>query len=666
MAGKIRAGKAEAIIKEAKEAADRWFSYFRENNGRFDTQMKFWLTSDEQWSPDERTRMASFNKVPLVCPKIYGIGRRIIGEQRQATPDLQVRSITEKASPNEVSLLEDMVRSISCHSVAKTTYQTIFSHLLFGGYGAAKIVTEYETADGFDQCLKIKTINEPTKCFWDPSAKEVSKWDGLYCGEYLSLSRKSFEQQFPDADIPDNDTLPLSGYTISTKDQVCIIIYQRKEYFKKKLVQLANGESMPLEDYEKMLKAYIDEVIEMNPEIKAEMIELPDELRVVKKRMSSDYKIRQYKIAGNTILEHSTWPSKYFSYVFVDGDSHYVNGSQVTRTFFQDAKDLQIYGNYLFTQMAHLTKAQRNELWLASPANTSGFEEIWNNPELTQSTLLANPDQNRGNAMPTQVQPPAISSTLLQQYSNLMNDINSTLGIYDAYEGSSTQALSGVAQENRVRQGNIATFITFSNLNRGVGQIGTVVLDAIPKVYDTTRPMSLKTRDGASRNVTLNKPVDGMIENDTSGKDYYIEIDAGASFEGQKMEALMSLKDLLQLNPALANLTADLYAENLALPNNQVLVKRLRAGFVPPEIVAAGNGEQLPPKEPPPPPPEIELMNRELSIREQKNQAEAEQNQAKISIEGERLELEKEKAAFQEWINAQKIEIDRAKAGLYP
>ena len=666
MAGKLSAKKEEAIVKEAKEAADSWFNYFKENNVRFNEQMKFWLTPQEQWSPNERSQMTAYNKIPLVCPKIYGIGRRIIGEQRQATPDLQVRSITEKASSEEMALLEDMVRTISCHSNAKVAYQTIFNHLLYGGYGVGKVVSEYEKPNGFEQCLRIKVHNEPTTAFFDPAAKEVSKCDGLFSGEYLGMSRKGFEKEFGEIDVPEYETLPLSGYNISSKDQVCIIIYQRKEFFKKKLVQLASGEVMELKQYEEALNAYIDESLMMTPGVKVEQIAIPEQLKVVKKRTSSDFKIRTYKIAGTKVLEHSTWPSKYFSYVFVDGDSHYVDGRQITRTFFQDAKDLQVFGNYLFTQIAHLVKAQRNELWLASPANVSGFEDIWNNPDLTQSVLLANPDQNRGNVMPTQVAPPQISPSLVQQYEKLMMDINTTLGIYDAYEGNSGRETSGVAIDNRVKQGNIATFITFSNLNRGIGQIGSIVLDAIPKVYDTTREMSLKTRDGSTRNVTLNNPQDGMIKNDTSGEDYYIEIDAGASFEGQRIESLMALKDLLQLSPQISNLVADLYAENLSLPNNQVLVKRLRAGFVPPEIVAAGNGEELPPKEPSPPPPELELMKGELQLREQRNQNDAQNNQDKIAIEQEKVELEKQKADFNEWVQAEKLAIDKLKVGLYP
>ncbi len=665
MSGKIRAAKALAIIKEAKENADSWFCYWKQNNINFVDQTKFWVNSTSQWDASQRKEMKDGNKIPLVAPKAYGIARRILGEQRQATPDMRVSSITSKASAEDVALHDDLVRTISFHSDAKVAYQTAFTNQLFGGFAAIKVITDYEKADDMVQSFFVKSVMEPTLCYWDPAAKETSKHDGLYAGEYVGMSRKAFEKEFPDVDIPDYEDLPLSGLAMSSKDKVFIIIYQRKEFFKKTIVQLNNGDILDMKKYEEALAAYVQESLQQTPGAKAEEIIIPPEFEIARRRTTSDYKIRTYKIAGDKILEHSTWPSKYFSYVYVDGDSHYIDGVQQTRSFFQDAQDLQTFGNYLLTQINHLVKAQRNELYLVSPENISGYEDIWNNPDLTQSALIANPDMARGGAMPQRLEPPSISPTLIQQYESLPANMNSTLGIYDAYQGNSGNEVSGVAIDNRVKQGNLSTFGMQSNLNRAIGQVGAIILDGAPKVYDTMRPMSLRSRDGSTRNVVLNQVEDGILKNDITAKDYFIEIDAGSSFEGQKQESLMALKELMGINPAIGNITADLFAENLSLGNTQVLVNRLRAGFVPPQIVAAGNGEELPPEPPPPPPPEVEFMKADIALREQKMKLDQQRVEMELDMKERQLQLDREKAEVQADIQNQKLMVDKAKVGIY-
>jgi inhibitor of KinA sporulation pathway (predicted exonuclease) len=668
MGAKLTKPKQEKIIKEAKDMADAWFSGFSENIKRYNDQLKFWLSMRDQWSSDERALLTQYNKIPLTCPKIYGIARRILGEQRQSTPDLQVFGITDKATPESIKLRDDFVRTTCFHSDAHVAYQTAYRSVLFGGFGAFKVYSKYENEKSFNQCLIIEKILDPTTCFWDIGAREFSKEDGMGCGEYIVMGRKKFEARYPGIEVTNDEILPTSAKTYVSKDEVAIVIFQRKEYFNKTIIQLTSGEVVDLKQYEERVQEYVEmkkmELQEAGMPIET-IIEIPEELKVVKKRSCRDYRIRKYKIAGEHVLEHSTWPSKYLGYIFVDGDSSYLSGKQVTKPFFEDAQDLQRFGNYTFTQINHLTKSMRNEQWLASPANVAGFEDIWNTPELTQSALLANPDDLRGGAMPINIQAGMISPTLIQQYDSLMQNINTTLGIYDAYEGNQGREISGKAIDNRVKQGNIATFIVNSNLNRAIGQCGRVVLDVFPRIYDTERQMRLKSRDGDARTVTLNKSYDGKIENDTSGEDYYIEIDAGSSFEGQRQEALDSMRELLQINPSISQLTADLFAENLPLQNSQVIVKRLRAAMVPKEVVAAGNGEELPPPPQPEPPPEVEYMKADLALREQKLQMDAAAKGEEQRLKEQKLQLDKDKDEFQAYVAQEKLNLERAKLGVY-
>ena len=137
MAAKLSKTKQENIVKDAKKYADAFFSGFSSNIQKQKDQLKFWLVMKEQWTSDERALLVQFNKIPLVVPKIYGIARRILGEQRQSTPDLKVQAMTDKATPEALKLRDDWVRTVCLHSDADIAYQTAYRSVLFGGYGVA-------------------------------------------------------------------------------------------------------------------------------------------------------------------------------------------------------------------------------------------------------------------------------------------------------------------------------------------------------------------------------------------------------------------------------------------------------------------------------------------------------------------------------------------------
>ena len=123
------------------------------------------------------------------------------------------------------------------------------------------------------------------------------------------------------------------------------------------------------------------------------------------------------------------------------------------------------------------------------------------------------------------------------------------------------------------------------------------------------------------------------------------------------------LINLVTINPGLFPLVADIIGQNIDINGTETLRTRLRE-LVPQEIRAKEEG--LPPPPPPPPDPmqivlekQIETQNREIQVKEQKNEAEsmlqeqkqmleffvqnqkAQQEQMKLALEEMRIEQEK-------------------------
>lgn len=361
-------------------------------------------------------------------------------------------------------------------------------------------------------------------------------------------------------------------------------------------------------------------------------------------------KITHYKIAGDYVLEESEFPAEDLPVIFMDQNSYFdKNAKQVCRPFLIDAVDAQRYLNYLGTQSAFVLKVSRYDQFLVSKRNIQSLDTqaIWRDPTAVQGGLYY--DESPSGNKPEQLRPPELSQSLVTQYQRAIEDLYTSTGLYPTRMGEQGNETSGKAIDARTRQGSYQTFVYFNSINRAITEGGKVLNQMIPKVYDTQRVLNLMTPDEGRKNVTINQEVDpygSKIKNDLRKGTYEIVLEAGASYEGQKQQALESLNMVLQANPSLFNMVADLYTENLPLVNNIELRNRFKT-LVPPEVVEAGKTGRMPQQAQMP------------SAQDQAAMAEAEYKRAQIEIKKQELEMQKQEIEMQ--IEKQQIEFEMHK-----
>jgi len=287
-------------------------------------------------------------------------------------------------------------------------------------------------------------------------------------------------------------------------------------------------------------------------------------VRIEDKRPSKRHKIIHYRIAGNYILDQTEFPSEQLPLVFVDNNSYYdKTGKQITRSFFGDCRDTQRYINYLRTQSAYILKVSRYDQWIGSKKNVASLDtqRNWRDPTAIQGMLTY--DESPAGNKPEQIRPPELSVSLFQQYQLAIEDLYTSTGLYPARMGNNGDEASGKAIDARTRQGSYTTYVFFNSINRAIATGGEIVNEMIPRVYDTERVMTLMMPDEGMKNITINKQRDEygeQIENDIRKGTYQVRLKPGPSFEGQKEQALQSLREVLQADPTAFNLIADLYA----------------------------------------------------------------------------------------------------------
>ena len=382
-------------------------------------------------------------------------------------------------------------------------------------------------------------------------------------------------------------------------------------------------------------------------------------VRIEDKRPFKRHRIVHYKFAGDYELDKSDFPSEQLPLVFVDNNSYYdKTGKQVTRSFFGDAKDTQRYINYLRTQSAYILKVSRYDQWIGSKKNVQSLDtqRNWRDPNSTQGMITY--DESPNGNKPEQIRPPELSQSLFQQYQLAVEDLYTSTGLYPARMGdmgNNGGEASGKAIDRWQRQGSYSTAIFHNSINRAITVAGSIVNEMVPRVYDAERVMALMTPDEGMKNITVNKQMDAYgekVENDIRKGTYQVRLKPGPSYEGQKEEALLSLREVLQVDPTAFNLVADLFADNLPLSNNLEIKNRLKTR-VPPQIIEAGKTGKMPEQHGPSPEQqaldaqrqqiqlEAQFKQKQIEIKEKELALKAQQMQVDLEIEQEKLMAEK-------------------------
>lgn len=634
-----------------REDIRKFDDYWRFNIDQYHEVTQFVM--GDQWREDEARVFETYKKIPLTFNKLAPLINHLCGEQRQNTPALQVQPsslVPERTAEVRTALIKD----ISLNSDARIVYQNAFEQAAIGGYGAFYVINDYENTHDFNQGIKIKLIKDPTRCFWDISAEDVCKVDGMYSGFRTRVSRKKFRSMYgKDIELQ----IGSEGNDETTQgfwddDQITVIDYFSRKYDKVKLVQLSNGITIEGKDIELLEKIEIEE---------NELLLWEGEpVTIVQERTAYRYKVKHQKIAGDYILETTEFPSESLPIIFVDQHSYYdKHGKQICRPLVKDARDAQRLINFLGTQGAYLIKIARNDQFLVSKENVRSPDtrQIWTDPAVVQGGLVY--DESPSGNKPEQLRPPEISQSLMAMYERAERDIHSCLGMYDTQLGDQGNEISGAAIDARTKRGSYNNFVTFDALNRAIACCGQIIDEMIPKVYDSERQMMLYMPDSGMQKVNINTPQDeyGMdIENNMTEGNYKIRLVPGPSYEGQKMEGLEALQMVLKNDPSLFKLVADMYAENLPLANSLEIRNRLKT-IVPPEIIEAGKTGKPVQQNNQPSPEQMQMQ-----MAQQQMMMQAKQKEAELMLKEKELMRKTQEMNQKAMNDMQKLEFERLEA----
>ena len=648
MARKSQKAINESIHYEAMQRWDTATSAERDQRQKALQDLRFAQLEDGQWEDNatETRRDRPRYTINKVAPAVD----KLKGRMRQTRQEAKIMPSGNGADKDTASVYQGLIKNIEIQSDADDAYDNAFDYAVNGGMGAWRVKYDYIDDCSFEQELKIRRIKNPLMAVWfDPGAIHYDKRDAMYCFVVDDITREEYERRYPKFPVNSmpSPSLNQSGRCHTgwaSAEFVRVGEYWRKIPYQKTIAVISNGQE--------------EKTIEFTEKVK--MVE--DELNangwmIVRKRKSQSFKVEMYLLNGMEIIEQHEWAGKYIPVIPTYGRTINVDRQDVYRGIVRNAKDAQRIYNYATSQNIETIALSPKQPYFATPAMIEGHEAQWRTLNIKNPPVLFfNPDPESGIMKPTRDNPAQQNPALIQQVMQADQDIMACLNMYEPSLGNDQTDKSGKAILALQDQATESTEEFFDNFRKSKKYTYEILVDLIPKVYDSSRMVRIVGADEMTEEVKINATVidqqtgQPVIINDLSQGKYDVVVNTGPQFATKKAEAVNVLTRLTESNPALGAVTQDLLAKNLDFQFADELTSRVRKQMIQQGIVEPTDEEK-----------------EELGIDEQAMaQAQAQQQQLQAQLMQQQIlqtQLENEKLAAE--VDKYAKQVQQADADIY-
>lgn len=565
----------------------------------------------------------------LTIDKINQYITQVVNDMRQNRPSIKTRPVDDSADVKTAKVFQGLVRHIEDKSSASIAYENAGEWTTRVGRGFFRIVNEY--VDGsFDQEPRIRPIQDAFSTYLGPHIMPDGS-DAKRGTIFEELSEDDFKRQFPKAKYSKEsfDGLGDTGGVWRKDKTITIAEHFYVDYEEKELLFLSSGESVLSDDFDGA------------------------ETEILKRRTIQQEKVKWCKLTGAEILEKRDWLGKYIPIIEVIGKQSFVEGKQYVWGLVRPAKDnLRMY-NYWASSITEKIGLSPKAPFIGATGQFNGKEEQWRaaNKE-NRAYLEYNPIDVNGNALPRpeRVQPSAMEGAMVQMMGMIENDVRASLGMYKASVGDSSSQQSGRALLALQRESDTGTLHFSDNLAYSIAHAGRILVDLIPKLYDTRRIIRILGEDGESKSAIIDpqqQQSSRQIETNNGIKEIYnlgagaydVTVTVGPSYNTKRMEAAQVFTDLARsaTDPGSAAVMNYLAIKNSDVTSSDEATVMLKA-LLPPQVQSVEDGQA-------PIPPEamqqIQQMQQQSQMLQQEIQKVQQENQMlKIGVQEGQMKIQ--------------------------
>lgn len=638
--------KDEKLLTEAKQRFKRCQDFEAEFRTLFVADLKFVNADSDngyQWPDAMRSSRDAEKRPSLTINKTRQHALMVINEAKENRPSVKVSAVGGDASYESAQVYEGVIRHIEYQSNAADAYDTALDFQVKTGIGYWRVVTEYAGDDSFDQEIYIRRIRNPLSVYLDADIKEMDGSDAKFGFVFDDMKREDFNRKYPA--FKDN----VASTTMGERDDWCnddtvrVAEYYYISYEKDTLIAMpgpdgVGGVQISMVTHSELKAA--DEAL-------AKLVMDDDSIQ---RRPIQKQKVDWCLIAGDQIIDRKEWLGSTIPIVRVVGEETLIEGKLDRKGHVRNLKDPQRMYNYWSSGAVEYVALQTKTPWLADSRAIEGYESFWETANTENHAYLpynSVDDQNVPIMPPSRQDPPVMSAAYIQGMQASAEEMKMVSGQNDPLMGAPSNEISGVAIGKRVKQSDRATMQYRDNQSKAVRYTGKILVEIIPKAYDTPRTIRILAEDGSDDTVRIDpnqkQPMTETPKTDgTDGVDrafnpamgkYEVIAESGPSYASKREEAFEAMCQLAIGDPTFMPNAADLFYKAAGFPLSDELAERFKN-----VIPAAIRGEG--------PSPELQQAQQQM----QEGQQQIEQLQAQLA------------AAMQAAADNEKKADDKAKA----
>jgi len=598
--------------------------------------LKFRSGGKYQWDDKLYAARTMDNRPTESNNQIPQFVHKVTNNMRMNMP--QVKIIPKEDAVKETAdILEGMCREIQSSSEAEVAFDTAADLQVTIGWGYFRVLTEYEDEEdeSEDQVIKIKRIANPMMVYDDPYALEQdrSDRDWAFIANDLPVDEFNLEhdKNYGDLELSSiGDQMP--GWASTEARTVRVVEYFERT--REKLDKVGN-----------------------------------------KERYRS--KVMWYKCTATEVLESAEWAGKYIPLIFVSGEELNIDGKKELSGIVEGLIAPQKQYNYWTNAATEAVALAPKSPFIMALGQVKGLEKYWDNANAKSYPYLPyHPIDINGTPIgpPQRQSPGADISAFIALVQGAQQNMYSVSGIYPASLGQQSNETSGRAINARKVEGEVSNFHFPDNMARAIRFLGRILVDLIPKIYDTKRVVRILHMDGKTEAVTVNAPFKdkkGKSKTfDLSEGKYDVAVTTGPSYSTKREQAVDSMIQISQANPAIWQVAPDLMVKEMDWPGSDKLAERF-AKTLPPGLVDDDEASEIPPqvqaqvaqmqqiieqlgtqlqqasqelqsKE-----AEIQLKQADLQLKAQDMQYKAQHDQMQAQLDMDKNQLEREKLAVE-------------------
>lgn len=599
----------DPVVDEARRRFDRaseWESVFRQ---RFLNDIKFENGDSDngfQWPNEIRNARDTTARPCLTMNLIQRHNKMISNDLRKNKSSVKFIGMGNGATQESANVVQDLFRHMEYISQAQNAYTLARSFQIGGGRGWWRLVTDWANDDTVDeQEIKVLPVLDPLSIYMDPDIQQKSGLDAKWAFVFDDMPEEEFEEAYPDLmDLVGNQ--PLGMGTVSgdwlMKGRIRVCEYFRKVPKKGQNISFLHDDrtriTVPEYNLSKIIK---------DKDQRAEILDHPS----TRIRNVIRWEVEWKLIAGEHIIDETTWRGKYIPLIRCIGEENVIEGVYDCKGHTRWSKDAQRMYNYNASGQVEFVGGQTKTPWLAAAKAIEEHEAQWNSSNVQTASVLiwnhvdpGNPDQPV--PPPIKIDPPQASPGYEAGMSTANNQIMMTSGQFQNELGMMGNERTGAAIEGRKQQSDTANFHFQDNYEDALRTTGIMFIDLFPKIFDTQRVERIQAEDGTDYDLEIdpgarqgyleqvrhNKEVIRRIFNPQLGR-YGIAASVGPSFESKMGETADALTNIVAQAPALIPIIGDLLVASLPFDKAQEAAIRLKR-MIPPIALGEGpsQGEQ--------------------------------------------------------------------------